>query len=206
VDDGSGRCIPQDPECPSNAARNPQKEGRLKEMIKNAWDGLIWMIIPSAVGIDFGISGQVGLVGEAGYTPIDVQILYNWRAHQLSILTGSGSNAYLGSPTLLGGNGYVGITTVYGASDNQYMAGPSRYAGVTASADVIGKAGVNKIIGYSATFTEKGVPVPFIDPKSGVPVTFRETNITGGGNLFPDGIDIGIFAGESTSEIKASWP
>jgi hypothetical protein len=141
---------------------------------------------------------------ETGYTPIEIQILYNWRAKQLSILQESGSNAYLGTPTLVGGNGYIGIMTVYGASDNKYITGASRYAGATGAADAFGKVGMNKLGGYSARL-ENGIPFPFVDPESKIPVTFRQTNITGGGNLFPDGLDLGVFAGESWSEIIMNW-
>ena len=178
---------------------------RIKDNISDTIDGLIWRVMPGGVGIDFGIAGQGGLVGEAGMTPIEIQILYNLRSKQLNILQGSGTFAYLGTPTFVGGNGYIGITTIYGASDNKYLTGPSRYAGITAAADLFGKAGINKLAGFSAKL-ENGIPLPFVDPVSNVPVTFRQTNLTGGGNLFPDGVDFGLFAGESVSEIKFSWP
>jgi hypothetical protein len=64
-----------------------------------------------------------------------------------------------------------------------------------------GKAGINRVAGFSLD-TRNGFP--FVDPVSNIPVSFRQTNIVGGLNLFPDGLDVGIFAGESYSEIVSS--
>jgi hypothetical protein len=78
-------------------------------------------------------------------------------------LRGSGTGGYLGTPTVLGITGYIGVMTVYGASDNVYMTGHSISYGATAQADIIGRAGISKVVG--ASMDPKGGN-PFVDPVS----------------------------------------
>jgi RHS repeat-associated protein len=193
--------------CPDAWLENDPPPNPLVELI----DEFLWDNVPSAVGYNIGVSGQTGAVIEPGIVPIEATVLFNWRAGELSVITSSEAFLYAGTPSLLGGNGYFGYTEVYGASSNDYLRGPSAYGGVTASADAFSKFGVNAIGGRSVTPLNETPPQWFIDPESKHPIEYHQLDITFGGNLGSNAIDVGGVGGVAYTQIRwtyaiPGWP
>jgi len=169
--------------------------------IPNWLDEWLWDNIPSAYGIHFGASGQVGAFIEAGITPFEILALFNWRTGQLTLFYSGEAFGYIGTPNLIGGNVYGGYTSVKGLSDNKYFEGPSLFGGLTASLDEVIKGGGMLISGrgLDPDHTTELPPVFFIDPGSGRPFEYHQVSLTLGGNLIPNAADVGLIAGNSNS-------
>jgi hypothetical protein len=177
--------------------------GEEKEIIENVgiphWlDGWLWDI-PSAFGFHVGFSGQFDAGPGAGLTPWEGLVLLNWRSGEISIFHSVEGYGYFGSPGLFGGTGYVGWTTVEGLSENQNYVGTSLFGGLMGGVDSFGKLGFSAIGGRA--ITEDGTF--FIDKGSKRPIEYHQLSITVGGNLIPNGIELGgVVGGSNTAPPK----
>jgi hypothetical protein len=178
----------------------------------NDW---LWDNVPSAIGYHGGVSGQMGAGIEPGFTPFEFLLLFNWRSGEISLFYSFEGFIYGGSPSLLGGNVYGGLTMVEGLSKNQFYEGPSLFGGVTGALDVFGKLGATFVGGRSITSESAAngeiPPSLFIDPISQRPIEYHQASITYGGNLAGNGVDLGVLAGPAYSAELASihipfWP
>ncbi len=106
-------------------------------------DNWIWENIPSALSVNLGFSGQAGLSVEQGITPLEFELVFNWRSGELSLLYSPNFYYYFGTPTGIGGDFHFGGGVIYGVSNNQYLLGSDVFGGLTASADVFGRAGIS---------------------------------------------------------------
>ena len=211
ADEGCGSNSTQPP--PGGEDSDDSDDSPVTIDIPNWLDDWLWDNIPSAFGIHFGVSGQVDTGIGVGYTPSEIQVIFNWRTGQLSIFYSAEAFGYVGTPNLFGGNVYGGYTTVKGLSDNQIFEGPSLFGGLTTSLDGVAKGGGSLISGM-ALVNEQSMELPpeiFIDPGSGRPIEYHQVSLTLGGNLIPNAVDGGLMVGnaysiELISESISFWP
>jgi hypothetical protein len=176
-------------------------------VIPEVVDDWLYENIPSVIGNQVGISGQVGMgLLEGGTVPLEVGYLFNWRTGEITITKSADVFGYTGSPSLFGGNVYVGATYIYGISDNRFLEGPALFTGATGSLDMIAKGGFSAVKG---TYFEPDMTpdhlVPFVDPGSGQTGTYYQASITYGGNLMPNGIDGGFMYGFAGTQIIGTY-
>jgi hypothetical protein len=171
-------------------------------------DNWLWDNAPSAFGLHFGLSGQLGAALEPGIVPLEFLILANWRSREISLFYTGEVFLYAGTPSLFGGNVYGGLTTIKGLSRNQFYEGPALYVGATGAADAVGKLGLSRVRGWAQDLESmRGIPTKvFIDPISGRPITYEQTSVTLGGNLGSNVIDVGVMGGFAYTVQLSNWP
>jgi hypothetical protein len=182
--------------------------GQLKKptiSVIEAIDDIIWEDVPSAMGLNIGASGQIGIFIEPGVVPIEYTLIFNWRSGELSLVKSYEAYLYLGTPSIMGANVYGGWTRVYGASANRFMQGASIYGGMSASSDEVGKFGMSALGGRAVISGSEMPPTWFIDPKSGRSIEYHQLDLTLGGNLGTNAVDAGGYVGGAYTQVKWSY-
>ena len=162
------------------------------------WDNWAWKNIPSAIIYHKGLSLQGGFGGEfGGYR--EVGYVYNWRSLEADQMYTKGRFGYMGTPQLIGGGFYKGITLVYGASSNNSIAGNSSGGGITGSLD--GGVMLGGTYEKSIAVDEDGLML--IDRVSSSPIQSYQISLNVGGNLFGNLADAGGILSEGKTQMGA---
>lgn len=196
---------------PSSFGREHSPSYGSKEQLEQQ----LWKTIPSAVGVNVGISGQAGFFQEAGITPIEFELVYNMYSGELDLFYSPSAYVYVGSPTGYSFNWHQGWSLYYGASNNDALAGWDVFVETGFGADEIGNLG-GSISGSRSLKSNPGNGMWernwFEDPISGIPVDKRQLNGVIGGNVVPNHLEIGVSYGYAYSvnmvslfDIKLPW-
>ncbi len=160
--------------------------------------------ITSVVGINLGVSHQIGMFAEVGQT-VDVDAFFNVKSGQFSLGYTSGPIVYGGTPSLLNGSAYIGGIGIYNLSDNLSLEGYSDYTGGTIAGDAFGKLGYSYSIGKLRDNSNSIIGKPFIDPERGKAVRFTQATVNLGVNAFANGIDGGLIHGFTKTHLWGTW-
>jgi RHS repeat-associated protein len=173
------------------------------DSISNNISQWTWNSIPSAFSVTWGGTYQLGAFIEFGQYA-EGGFVYNWRSNEFNLIGSSGPQVYIGAPTILGGGIYVNFTSYRGVSQNSNLNGGSVFSGGILGVDAFAKASISKLYGMAILSGPEIPPQFYIDPKSGIPVSFSSTLLTIGGNAGANGIDVGIINGFNATTIGPS--
>jgi len=171
-----------------------------KAQVKERADKWAWNHIPSAIGVDIGVSGQIGAGVEPG-TFFEIGAVYNWRSGEFDALYSTGPQIFIGTPNVLEGGVYVSFTTYKGLSQNDYLEGGSVFSGGVVSGGAFGKISLSKYHGISILPGPEVPPSFFIDGDSKMPVTYDSVAIGVGINACANGVDAGVIGGFNGTTI-----
>ena len=205
-DDGSSDCYEDDPVIRNdNAAKlvtlerehHDHKCAAGNRNYCSGWDNWAWKNIPSAIGVQGGINGQLGLGLEVSLSG-EVSRTFNWRSGQIVTAVTSEPGVYFGTPKGASFSIYGGVHAMKGISNLEDLSGPDVFIDGSLSVDSVAQVGLS--IERSQSLIESGGP-EYIDPVSQMPQDTVEVNIGGGPNAIPNGVDGGLTFGESNSRI-----
>ena len=160
----------------------------------SGWNNWAWKNLPSAVGSHQGFTLQVGAGLEFSISA-ELSTVINWRSGQVTSFFTYDIGGYEGTPHGISLIRYGGLTSVNGASDNEYLRGPAAFVGGSASADAVGILGIS--VQRSQALDSSGTQ--FTDPVSKMPINVGQVSAVAGVNLTPNYVDIGVTAGQSNS-------
>ncbi len=209
--DDNGQCV-EDPDW--HGKNNPLPEDPYKKG-KNAkygtdsspyytsdfiLDNFIWTTIPSAIGFQLGGHGQIGYLLEIGMAK-ELEIVFNWRSGELSIMSVEGPHGWLGTPNIFEIDVYGGKVKYFGVSENSNLEGLAVYGGWSGSGDILHKIGGEEYYGIAIDNGKSFPPTPYIDPGSSMYVTYTQNNIYYGFNQHPNVVDVGMIGGAAGTRI-----
>jgi hypothetical protein len=147
--------------------------------------------------MNFGFSGQAGVILEGGITPVEFEIVYNFYLGDLDILYSPGAHYYLGTPTGLSGEFHSGYELIYGVSKNARLLGWDIVGGGSLEADSFFKLGLSTLGSRSVScspfdYLEEGYF--YVDPIRKRTIDKQQLNTVAAANVGGTGTDIGVFA------------
>lgn len=162
-------------------------------------------------GVHGGLTGSAGLGVELyGYSQTDY--FFDWISGTVYQMETGGGGLYGGTPNIVGVEFYVGGSSVYGIP---MSASPEKVADLLAgeNLDLAASGGVD--LGPASLGTGSGISFD-IDPNTGGwqktsagPMFILERNFSGGGGIFPTGLDGNVEGGKSFSTVniiyQISW-
>jgi RHS repeat-associated protein len=174
----------------------------------NAWDcsgSIDWSngtqrISRPIVGIHLGGSGNIGVAVE-NYGYFQGDLLFDASSGAFYGMTTTGSGGYIGTPSGVGGELYVGISNVHGIPGNlnpeevaDLLAGPNVDIAVEVGADAGVEVGASTGVSLDINPVTGGFP----ETTAGQMYTAEKSAIAGAG-LIPTALDAGLEGGSSYS-------
>ena len=131
--------------------------------------------------------------------------IYNKHSKELSFFLDGGIGIEVATPKLMSLGASGGILIPYGYSSNDMLLGDSIEAGGELGADCFGELGLDVGRSWEVSLVQNSA-VPAYDPESGEQPYTDHIGLSGGFNVFPNGVDVSATLGLSETYFVVTVP